>query len=556
MYLTGAQIIIECLKEQGVDVVFGYPGGQIIPFYDALYVDGTLRHILTAHEQGACHAADGYSRSTGKTGVVIATSGPGATNLITGLATAYMDSTPLVAITGNVPTGLLGRDSFQEVDIVGISMPITKHNYQVRDISKLAQTVREAFAVARSGRPGPVLIDVPKDMQVGKCDYEPSAPIAPAPAPALRGEALEDALSLIANARRPFIYAGGGVVKARASRQLIALAERISSPVACSLMGLGSIPGSHRLFTGMIGMHGTKASNMGVMNADLLIVLGARFSDRVIGRAESFAAGAQILHVDIDPAEVNKNIRAHHGIIGDIAQVLDALLARVEKSEKPEWLAQIDGWKAEAPAPYGPTGLRPQHIIERLSDIAPDTAIVATDVGQHQMWTAQSYRFGASGSFLTSGGLGTMGFGLGAAIGAKVANPDRPVILVTGDGSFRMNLNEMTTVARYKLPVIIVLINNHVLGMVRQWQTLFFDRHYSQTNLTEDVNFCKIAESFGIPSWRVTERGDVDRAVTWALGCGGPALLEFMIDSDEKVLPMVAPGDSIDRLILSVDGAN
>ncbi len=555
MLLTGAQIIIECLKEQGVDVVFGYPGGQIITFYDALYTDGTIRHILTAHEQGACHAADGYSRSTGRTGVVIATSGPGATNLITGLATAYMDSTPLVAITGNVSTGLLGRDSFQEVDIVGVSMPITKHNYQVRDITRLATTIREAFAVARSGRPGPVLIDVPKDMQQGKCEYEPAAPIAFNGNGSPKPEQLEEALSLIAASERPFIYAGGGVVKAGASAELIELAERIGSPVACSLMGLGSIPGDHRLFTGMIGMHGTKASNMGVMNADLLIVLGARFSDRVIGRADSFAAGAQILHVDIDPAEVNKNIRAHHGIIGDIKQVLAALLSRVEKSEKPQWLNEIAAWKLETPEQSVTPGLKPKHIIERLSAIAPENTIVATDVGQHQMWTAQYFKFRRCGAFLTSGGLGTMGFGLGAAIGAKVANPARPVILVTGDGSFRMNLNEMTTIARYKLPVVIVLMNNHVLGMVRQWQTLFFDKHYSQTNLTEDVDFGKIAAGFGIPAWKVQSSDDVDRAITWALGCGGPALLEFAIDNDEKVLPMVAPGDSIDRLILSVDGA-
>jgi acetolactate synthase I/II/III large subunit len=556
MLLTGAQIIIECLKEQGVDVVFGYPGGQILTFYDALYTDGTIRHILTAHEQGACHAADGYSRSTGRTGVVIATSGPGATNLVTGLATAYMDSTPLIAITGNVPTALLGRDSFQEVDIVGITMPITKHNYQLRSVEKVAQVVREAFAVAKAGRPGPVLIDVPKDVQQAKCDYTPmqksqvEAPVMP------RQERLEEALRLIACCKRPFIYAGGGVVKARATKQLVELAGRISAPVACSLMGLGAIPGSHPLFTGMIGMHGTKASNMGVTNSDLLIVLGARFSDRVIGRAEGFAPGAQILHVDIDPAEVNKNIRAHHGIIGDIAAVLDALLKRVEKSEKPEWLAQVAQWKAEAPLSYAPDGLHPQYVIEQLSALADDRALVCTDVGQHQMWTGQFYRFRTSGTFITSGGLGTMGFGLGAAIGAKVANPDRPVMLVTGDGSFRMNLNEMTTVARYNLPIVILLMNNHVLGMVRQWQTLFFDKRYSQTNLTEDIDFGKIASGFGIPSWRVTGREEVERALTWALGCGGPALLEFVIDSDEKVLPMVAPGDSIDRLILNVDEVN
>lgn len=553
MLLTGAQILIECLKEQGVDVVFGYPGGQILVFYDALYTDGAIRHILTAHEQGACHAADGYSRSTGKVGVVIATSGPGATNLVTGLATAYMDSTPLVAITGNVPTPLLGRDSFQEVDIVGVTMPITKHNYQLRSVADVARVAREAFAVAASGRPGPVLIDFPKDVQQDKCEYEPlPAPQAP-PNGLPKEEKLQEAVKLIEAAERPFIYAGGGVVKARAAAQLVELAERVSAPVACSLMGLGAIPGSHRLFTGMIGMHGTKASNMGVTNSDLLIVLGARFSDRVIGRADSFAPGAQILHVDIDPAEVNKNIHAHHGIIGDIGAVLGAVLKRVKKSEKPEWLKQIAEWKSEAPLTYPPDGLRPQHIVERLSALAPDDAIVCTDVGQHQMWTAQFYRFRGSGVFITSGGLGTMGFGLGAAIGCKLAHPARPVVLVTGDGSFRMNLNEMTTIARYKLPVVILLMNNSVLGMVRQWQTLFYDRRYSQTTLSEEVDFGKIAEGYGIPSWVVKERGEVDRALTWALGCGGPALVEFKIDSDEKVLPMVAPGDSIDRLILNVD---
>jgi acetolactate synthase-1/2/3 large subunit len=366
---------------------------------------------------------------------------------------------------------------------------------------------------------------------------------------------MEEALRLIAQCKRPFIYAGGGVVKARATKELVEFAERISAPVACSLMGLGAIPGSHPLFTGMIGMHGTKASNMGVTNADLLIVLGARFSDRVIGKADSFAAGAHILQVDIDPAEVNKNIRAQHGVIGDIKHVLDALLSRVEKADRGEWLKLVEEWKAEA-LTYPAEGLHPQYAIERLSALADDGTIVCTDVGQHQMWTGQFFRFRTSGTFITSGGLGTMGFGLGAAIGAKVGNPDRPVVLVTGDGSFRMDLNELTTVARYKLPVVILLMNNRVLGMVRQWQTLFYDKRYSQTNLSEAVDFGKIASGFGIPSWRVEKKEDVDRALTWALGCGGPALVEFTIDSDEKVLPMVAPGDSIDRLIMSVDEQN
>ena len=553
MLLTGSQILIECLKEQGVDTVFGYPGGQIINFYDALYTDGTIRHMLTAHEQGACHAADGYARSTGRTGVVVATSGPGATNLVTGLATAFMDSTPLIAITGNVPVPLLGRDSFQEVDIVGITMPITKHNYQVRDIARLADTVREAFIVARSGRPGPVLIDVPKNIQVAQYEFEalrPATPQRPEQPAAADIDAIE---ALIRGSQRPFVFAGGGVIKAGASDALVRFAERIQAPVACSLMGLGSIPGAHPLFTGMIGMHGAKASNMGVTHCDLLIVLGARFSDRVIGRADSFAQGAHILHIDIDPAELNKNVQSRHGFIGDLGAILGALLERLPQTHRPEWMAQIDAWRAEAPQPYAPNGLRPQHIVERLSALAPDDALVATDVGQHQMWTAQFYRFRGPRTFLTSGGLGTMGFGLGAAIGAKVANPRRPVILVTGDGSFRMNMNELTTIARYKLPVVIVLMNNRTLGMVRQWQTLFFDRRYSQTNLTEDVDFCKIAEAFGIPSWRLTDRADVDRALTWALGCGGAALVECAIDTNEKVLPMVAPGDSIDRLIMSAD---
>ena len=553
MLLTGSQILIECLKEQGVDTVFGYPGGQILNFYDALYVDGTVRHILTAHEQGACHAADGYARSTGRTGVVIATSGPGATNLVTGLATAFMDSTALVAITGNVPTPLLGRDSFQEVDIVGITMPITKHNYQVRHISRLADTVREAFLVARGGRPGPVLIDVPKDVQLARYEYEPRQPEPVPPAAAAQAQELDRIEELIRGSQRPFVFAGGGVIKANAGDALVRFVERIQAPTACSLMGLGGIPGTHRLFTGMIGMHGAKASNMGVTNCDLLIVLGARFSDRVIGRADSFARNAHILHIDIDPAELNKNIQSRHGFIGDLKAILEALLERLPQADRPQWLGQIEQWRTEAPQPYAPTGLHPQHIVERLSALAPEDAFVATDVGQHQMWTAQFYKFHQPRAWITSGGLGTMGFGLGAAIGAKVANPRRPVILVTGDGSFRMNLNELTTIARYKLPVVIVLMNNRTLGMVRQWQTLFFDRHYSQTNLHEDVDFCKIAEAFGIPSWRLTDRADVDRALTWALGCGGAAFVECAIDDNEKVLPMVAPGDSIDRLIMSAD---
>ena len=464
-----------------------------------------------------------------------------------------MDSTPLVAITGNVPTALLGRDSFQEVDIVGITMPITKHNYQIRDIAKLASTIREAFTVARQGRPGPVLVDIPKDITVQQYEYVFMPAAAPAkPAQPKPGD-IDSMAQLILSSKRPFIFAGGGVAKSEASDKLVQFAERISSPVACSLMGLGAIPGNHSLFTGMIGMHGTKASNMGVTNCDLLIVLGARFSDRVIGRADSFAAGAHILHIDIDPAELNKNVQAKHGFIGDIGRVLEALLERLPKIERPEWLSQIQQWRDEAPIPYAPKGLRPQHIIERLSALCKDNTIVATDVGQHQMWTAQFYRFRSPRTFLTSGGLGTMGFGLGAAIGAKVANPHRPVVLVTGDGSFRMNLNELTTIARYKIPVVILLMNNHTLGMVRQWQSLFFEKRYSQTSLPEDVDFCKIAEAFGVPSWRLTERQDVDRALTWALGCGGAAFVECTIDTNEKVLPMVAPGDSIDRLILSAD---
>ena len=553
MKLTGSQILLECLKEQGVDTIFGFPGGSVLYIYDALAQDGNIRHVLTAHEQGACHAADGYARSTGRPGVVLATSGPGATNLVTGLATAYMDSTPMVALTGNVTTALLGRDSFQEVDIVGITMPITKHNYQVRSVEKLAPTLREAFAVAASGRPGPVLVDIPKDITAKLCEYEPARPIPPTPPPTPSEREISDAVELIRNAHKPFLFAGGGVVRCRADGLLTRFAERICAPVACSLMGQGAISSEHRLFTGMIGMHGSKASNMGVTNCDLLIVVGARFSDRVIGRSDGFAPDAQVLHIDIDPAEVNKNVQAHHGIVGDLAVVLEALLARLPELRRPDWLAQIDRWKAEAPLAYGNGGLKPQYVIEQLTALANDDTIVVTDVGQHQMWTAQYYHFRRAGSLVTSGGLGTMGFGMGAAIGAKVGNPDRPVVLITGDGSFRMNLNELTTVARYGVPVKILLINNHTLGMVRQWQTLFYERRYSQTDLIENVNLCKVAEGFGLPTRRLTDRADVEDALTWLLQSPGPAFLECVVDHDEIVLPMVAPGDSIDRFVHAAD---
>jgi acetolactate synthase-1/2/3 large subunit len=550
--LTGAQILVECLKEQSVDTIFGFPGGAVLNIYDELYKHSSeIRHILTSHEQGASHAADGYARSTGKVGVCIATSGPGATNLVTGIATAYMDSVPMVAITGNVSIGLLGRDSFQEVDITGITMPITKHNYIVKDINDLADTIRQAFYIAQEGRPGPVLIDIPKDITAQKTEYIKAEPkTIDRKQKTITEEALKDALDLINKAKKPFIFAGGGVILSEASDELLTFAETIQAPVTCSLMGKGGFSGEHPLYTGMLGMHGTKASNIGVTNCDLLIVIGARFSDRVIGKSDSFAKRAQVLHIDIDPAEVNKNVEAHHHIIGDIKIILDQLNSQLKPVDRKEWLDEVKALQNKFPLKYKDTCLTAQYILEKLYDLTNGEAIISTEVGQHQMWAAQFYKYKTPRKFLTSGGLGTMGYGLGACIGAQVGNPDKQVVNIAGDGSFRMNLNEIATAVRYQIPIVVLVMNNHVLGMVRQWQNLFYEERYSYTTLEQDIDYIKLAEAFGAVGFNLTEKEDVEDVLKKALAEKKPVIINCEIDRDEKVWPMVAPGAPIDDIMV------
>lgn len=550
MQLTGVQIIMECLKREGIDTVFGYPGGKVIKLYDALYDErDNIRHIETAHEQGATHAADGYARATGKAGVVIATSGPGATNLVTGLATAYMDSIPIVAITGNVPANLLGTDSFQEVDIMGVSMPITKHNYQIKDVTKISDVFREAFAFAKSGRPGPVLIDITSDVFTKTCEYTP-----PESKLEIQCKLSEIPLDMIkqmtADAKRPVILSGGGVVLSGAADELYTLAERIDAPVASTLMGVGTFPVNHPLFMGLVGMHGTKASNMALQNCDLLIVLGARFSDRVTGDPSQFAAHAKIIHIDIDASEVNKNIPAHVCIIQDIKLALSCLTGELPQKKHPEWVQSVNEWKAENEA-HIPKEHFPRNIMKTINTCLSEDAVIVTDVGQHQMWTAQYYPFKKHDKFFTSGGLGTMGYGLGAAIGAQMAMPERRVLHITGDGCFRMNLNEMATVMRYGLPVITILFDNNTLGMVRQWQTLFFDKRHSETTLPP-LNFCAIAEGFGYFAQKATNVDEFKQALCNALEKKAPSLIHCIINQDEMVLPMVAPGASIDKIVMSI----
>ncbi|MCT4596258.1 MAG: biosynthetic-type acetolactate synthase large subunit [Vallitalea sp.] len=552
MKLTGAQIVIECLKEQNVDAVFGYPGGAVLNIYDEIYKNSDdIKHILTSHEQGASHAADGYARSTGKVGVVIATSGPGATNLVTGIATAYMDSVPMVAITGNVPVSLLGRDSFQEVDITGVTMPITKHNYIVKDVDDLADIIREAFYIAKEGRPGPVLIDIPKDVTSNKAEYECVKPKEVARCSKhITEESIKEAIELINNAKKPYIYAGGGVVISEASEELTKFAKKVQAPVTCSLMGIGGFPGNDQLYTGMIGMHGSKASNLGVTNCDLLIVVGARFSDRVIGKADKFANGATVLQLDVDPAEVNKNILTHHSVIGDIKEVLHELNTRLEEQKHPEWLEEIYDLKEKYPLKYPDNCLSAQYAIEKLDEITNGEAIITTEVGQHQMWAGQYYKFSTPRKFLTSGGLGTMGYGFGACIGAKVGNPDKIVVNVAGDGSFRMNFNELLTAVRHNIKIIILVINNGVLGMVRQWQTLFYDERYSFTTLNQDLDYVKLAESMGAVGFNVTDKEQVEDVLRKAIDETRPVIINCVIDKDDKVFPMVAPGRPIEEVIV------
>jgi len=549
MQLTGSQILLECLKEQEVDTIFGFPGGAVLFIYDELYKQlDHFNHILTSHEQGAAHAADGYARSTGKVGVCIATSGPGATNLVTGIATAYMDSIPMVAITGNVGVDLLGRDSFQEVDIAGVTAPVTKHNYIVKDVNKLADVIREAFYIAKNGRPGPVLIDIPKDVSNKLAEYTRKEPkVIKRHTKHILDEDIKTAIELIKEAKKPYIYAGGGVVLSDAKDELIEFAEKAQAPVTCSLMAMGGFPGQHELYTGMIGMHGTKASNIGVQNCDLLIAIGARFSDRVTGDTSKFARGAKIIHIDIDPAEINKNVTVDHFIVGDVKMVLQRINEQLDKQNKEEWLKEINEISRKHPLTY-PEGLTGQYAIEKLYEVTKGEAIISTEVGQHQMWAAQYYKFKDSKMFLTSGGLGTMGYGTGAALGAQVGNKDKLVINIAGDGSFRMNLNEMITASRYNLPIKVLVINNSVLGMVRQWQTIFYDNRYSFTHLN-DINYHSLADAFGIKAVTIDKKEDVERKLKEAIEMEGPVIINCIIDKDEMVFPMVAPGAPIDDLI-------
>ena len=543
MQLNGSQIIIECLKEQGVDTVFGYPGGTILNVYDELYRHPEIRHILTSHEQGASHAADGYARATGKVGVCFATSGPGATNLVTGIATAYMDSIPVVAITANVGTSLLGKDSFQEVDIAGITMPVTKYSVIVKDVNILAKTIRKVFKIARTGRPGPVLVDITKDVTADVCEYTPQEPEKIPPVTNLiRQEDLDRAAAMISAAKKPFLFVGGGAAASGASAEVRELAEKIQAPVCDSLMGKGTFPGTHQLYTGMLGMHGTKTSNLGMYKCDLVIVLGARFSDRDVGDTKHFANQAKILQIDVDPAEINKNVVVDASVTGDVREVLKRLLPMIPVQEHPQWIAEIQEMKKQYPMAYHEDILSGPSIIEEIYRVTKGDAIICTDVGQHQMWAAQYYKYTSPRTLLTSGGLGTMGYGLGAAMGAKCGRPEKTVINVAGDGCFRMNMNEIATLTRYNIPVIEVVINNHVLGMVRQWQTLFYGKRYSQTILNDKTDFVKVAEAMGAVGMRVTKKEEFAAALEKAISLNGPVLIDCQIDCDDKVFPMVAAG--------------
>lgn len=550
MQLTGSEILIECLKEQGVDTVFGYPGGAILNVYDELYKHSNeIKHILTSHEQGASHAADGYARATGKVGVCLATSGPGATNLVTGIATAYMDSIPMVAITCNVGKPLLGRDSFQEVDIAGITMPITKHNFIIKEVDTLADTIRRAFDIARSGRPGPVLIDITKDVTAAKAEYTCQKPAEIVrQKDTIREEDVKEALEMIAKSEKPFIFVGGGAVLSDAAEEVAELAHRLQSPVCDSLMGKGAFPGEDPLYTGMLGMHGTKASNYGVTNCDLLITIGARFSDRVTGNASRFAKKAKIIQIDIDPAEINKNVIVDTSIIGDVKEVLQVLNARLPEKKHEAWIAEIEALKHKYPLKYEESRLTGPYVVEELYRVTGGDAIIVTEVGQNQMWAAQFYKYKEPHTFLTSGGLGTMGYGLGASIGAKIGRPDKVVVNVAGDGCFRMNMNEIATAARYNVPIIQLVLNNHVLGMVHQWQTLFYGKRYSNTILDDSVDFVKLAEAMGAVGMRVTKREEVAPALEQAMSLGRPVVIDCVIDCSDKVFPMVPAGASIEEV--------
>ena len=571
MKITGSQVVIECLIEQGVDTVFGYPGGNILNIYDALYKNsGRINHILTAHEQGAAHAADGYARATGRVGVCMATSGPGATNLVTGIATAYMDSSPIVAITCNVPNNLLGKDTFQEIDITGVTMPITKQNFMVRDVKDLAKTIREAFFIAKTGRPGPVLIDILKDVTAAEVEFEPLSKenerngilienhsnlkrIAEINIPS--EENIKKVAELINNSERPFIYAGGGIGISGAEKELLELAEKANIPVSESLMARSSFPANHPLCTWMIGMHGTKASNMGVTECDLLISLGSRFSDRVILDSSKFAQNAKVVHIDIDPAEINKNIPAYTSLVGDLKQILNRLIPSVEKKERKEWIEQIQAWKKEYPECYDKKpehSINPKFICECINKIAGENTFITTEVGQHQMWTAQFYPFTKPRTFITSGGLGTMGFGTGAAMGVQFADKNNRVVHIAGDGSFRMNCNELATIQHYNLPIVIIVVDNHALGNVRMWQRLFYGKRFSQTTLDFGPDWCKLADAYGIKGYKASNAKEFEKVFKEAFEAKKPAVIDAEVDIDEMFLPMVPGGKPIYDMIMKL----
>lgn len=548
MVLTGAEIVIACLKEQGVDTVFGYPGGAILNIYDALYKHKEIRHILTSHEQGASHAADGYARATGKVGVCFATSGPGATNLVTGIATAYMDSIPVVAITCNVGTSLLGKDSFQEIDITGITMPVTKYSFIVKDVKDLAGAIRRAFKIAKTGRPGPVLVDITKDATANETEYIEQTPEVIEPdLSTIREADLNQAVEMIQASKKPMIFVGGGAIASNASEELRAFVEKVDAPVCDTLMGKGAFNGEHPLYAGMLGMHGTKYANFGVAKCDLLITIGARFSDRVFGDASRFASHAKILQIDVDPAEINKNIMTSASVIGDVKEVLKRLTPCLQQQEHKEWIADMEDLKTRFPLKYKEEGLSGPYIIEEIYKATKGDAIICTEVGQHQMWAAQYYKYSKPRTLLTSGGLGTMGYGLGASMGAKVAMPDKRVINIAGDGCFRMNMNELATAARYQIPIIEVIINNHVLGMVHQWQELFYEKRYSATVFEDAADFAKVAEALGCRGIRVTTKEEFQDALREAFAAQGPVVLDCQIDREDKVFPMVPAGAPIEN---------
>ena len=559
MLINGSEVVIRCLKEQGVDTVFGYPGGTILNVYDALYKFNeanpkeSINHVLTSHEQGAAHAADGYARATGKVGVCFATSGPGATNLVTGIATAYMDSVPVVAITCNVNLPLLGKDTFQEVDIAGVTMPITKHSIIVKDVNVLADTIRRAFRIAKEGRPGPVLVDITKDVSAAMVEYETAKPVVSEPVAKYSQEDIDKVVAMLKSAKKPFIYVGGGAVISGAYKEVRELSDKLDAPVCDTLMGKGVMDAYSDKYTGMIGMHGTKTSNLGVSECDLLVALGARFSDRVLGNASTFAMNAKIIHIDIDAAEIDKNVKTQASIVGDLKDVLVKINKALPQQKHTDWIKHISELKSKYPLSYDDSQLSCPYIIETLDKLTKGEAIITTDVGQHQMWASQYYKYTMPRTFLSSGGLGTMGYGLGACIGAKVGQPKKTVVNIAGDGCFRMNMNELATASRYDIPIIEIVINNHVLGMVRQWQTLFYGKRYSQTVLNDKVDFVKVAEGLGCTAYRVTTKEEAKEAIKKALKAKGPVVIDCIIPEDDKVFPMVSPGASIKEVFDATD---